>query len=200
MSRKPAKGYFVRGQFVAAGSALDEQLQREQRGAAPSKTELKAHSAELQTLGEQLLDLPAARLAPLDLPAALLQALHELKRITSFEGRRRQSQYVGKLMRQLDGAQIDAISAALAAQRQGSAHETMLLHSAEQWRARLLAGDDAVGQWAAQFPHTGLQQLRALVRQARKDAAAPLAAGQAQRQGRAFRELFQLVRNALEPE
>ncbi|MDR1969011.1 MAG: DUF615 domain-containing protein [Burkholderiaceae bacterium] len=198
MSRKPRKGYFVRGQFVAAGSELDDQLQREQRGDGPSKTELKAQSTGLQALGEQLLELRANLLEPLALPAALLDALRELERITSFEGRRRQSQFVGKLMRRLDDAQIDAIRAALDTQRQGSAQDTLRLHAAEQWRERLLASDDALGDWATQFPGADLQPLRALVRQARKDALPTPVKGQAPRQSRAFRELFQLVRETLE--
>ncbi|MDR2153922.1 MAG: DUF615 domain-containing protein [Burkholderiaceae bacterium] len=198
MSRKLRQGYFVRGQFVAAGSALDEQLAHEQRGEGPSKTELKARSAELQALGERLLDLRAGLLEPLALPVALMDALHELKRITHFEGRRRQSQYVGKLMRQLDDTRIDAIRAALTAQRQGTAQDTLLLHVAEQWRERLLAGDDAFNDWAAQFPRADLQPLRTLVRQARKDALSPQAKGRAPRQGHAYRELFQLLRGALQ--
>jgi ribosome-associated protein len=198
MSRKPRKGYFVRGQFVAAGSELDEQLQREQRGDGPSKTELKAQSTELQALCEQLLELRPSLREPLALPTALLDALHALSRITSFEGRRRQSQFVGKLMRRLDDAQIDAIRAALDVQRQGSAQDTLRLHAAEQWRERLLAGDDALGDWAAQFPGVDVQPLRALVRQARKDALPTQVKGQSPRQGRAFRELFLLVRETLE--
>ena len=55
MPRKPKKGYFVRGQFVAEGSELDEELKREQRGETPSKTELKAHSTELQALASSCL-------------------------------------------------------------------------------------------------------------------------------------------------
>ena len=108
MSRKPRKGYYVRGQFVAEGSELDEELRREQLADGPSKTELKAQSAELQALGEQLLSLRADLLQPLALPARLLEALQELQRITNFEGKRRQSQYVGKLMRQLPGEDVAA--------------------------------------------------------------------------------------------
>jgi ribosome-associated protein len=203
MSRKPKKGYFVRGQFVAEGSELDEQLKAELRGEGPSKTELKVQSAELQALGEQLLTLRRDLFEPLDLPAKLQDALEQLKRIAHFEGRRRQSQYVGKLMRQLDAAQIAAIHAALEEQRRGPAAETLRLHAAEHWRDRLIADDAAVGAWVAQFPDTEVQQLRALVRQARKDAPSAAAAqaaqarGQAQRQGRAYRELFQLVNAAL---
>ncbi len=198
MSRKPKKGYFVRGQFVAEGSELDEQLQREQRGDAPSKTELKAQSAELQTLGEQLLELRADLRDPLALPARLLEGLGELARIKNFEGRRRQAQFVGKLMRQLDEAQLAAIRAALDTQRRGSAADTLRLHTAERWRERLLEGDAALTDWAQQFAATDLQQLRALVRQARKDAPAAEGAGQAPRHARAHRELFQWIRATLD--
>lgn len=203
MSRKPKKGYFVRGQFVAEGSEMDEQLQREMRGDGPSKTELKAQSAELQALGEALLELRRDLFEPLDLPAKLIDALSELKRITNFEGKRRQAQLVGKLMRQLEDEQIDAVRAALEVQSKGSAADTLRLHAAENWRDRLIAEDAAVNAWVTQYPDTDVQQLRALVRQARKDAPAPTdarvaeATGQAPRQGRAYRELFQLVRDAL---
>ncbi|MDO5288766.1 MAG: ribosome biogenesis factor YjgA [Pseudomonadota bacterium] len=197
MSRKPKKGYFVRGQFVAEGSELDEQIQAELRGDGPSKTALKAQSAELQALGEQLLTLRPDLLAPLALPTRLLDALDELRRISHFEGKRRQSQYVGKLMRQLDAAQISAIEHALHEQRKGPAADTLRLHAAEHWRQRLIDDDAALGAWVTQFPDTDVQQLRALVRQARKDAPASAPPGQAPRQGRAFRELFQLVHAAL---
>ena len=203
MSRKPKKGYFVRGQFVAEGSELDEQLKAELRGDGPSKTELKAQSAELQALGEALLTLRRDLFEPLELPGKLVDGLEELKRITNFEGKRRQSQYVGKLMRQLDEEQLAAVRAALEEQRKGPAAETLRLHAAERWRERLIAEDAAVNAWVTQFPDTDVQQLRALVRQARKDAPTPDAAkeaeakGQAQRQSRAFRELFQLVNTAL---
>ena len=90
MARKPKKGYFVRGQFVAEGSELDEQYRRALKGGdAPSKTELKAQSAQLQALGEALLTLRPALREALALPARLEDALAELARITDFEGRRR---------------------------------------------------------------------------------------------------------------
>jgi len=195
MPRKPAKGYFVRGHFVAEGSPLDEQFKRERQGQGPSKTALKAQSAELQALGEQLLVLRADLRAPLALPERLLEALAELARIKDFEGRRRQSQFVGKMMLQLDAEQIAAIRAALDAQLRGSAAETLLLHEAEAWRERLLADDAAQAAWAAEFPHTDAPRLRALVQQARQSA--PKAQAQAQRNHRAYRELFQWLRAQL---
>ena len=72
----------------------------------------------------------------------------------------------------------------------------MTLHAAEQWRDRLVADDDAVGQWVNICPTTDVQQLRALIRQARKDAK-PEKPGLAPRHGRAYRDIFQLVRDHL---
>ncbi len=202
MSRKPKKGYYVRGQFVAEGSELDLELKRELRGDVDiSRTDLKRESTELQKLGEELLNLRADLMTKLDLPDKLVEALAEAKRITNFEGKRRQMQFVGKLMRQLDPEVLEAARAALVEQHMPSARETALLHTAEQWRDRLIASDDALAQWIADFPQTDTQQLRALVRQARKDAApadkAAVSQGLAPRQGRAYREVFQLVREML---
>lgn len=202
MSRKPKKGYYVKGQFVAEGSELDLELKRELKGDVDiSRTDLKRESTELQKLGEELLTLRADLLSKLDLPDKLLEALAEAKRITNFEGKRRQMQFVGKLMRQLEPEVREAARAALVEQHMPSARETALLHTAEQWRDRLIAADEAVAQWIQDFPQTDTQQLRALVRQARKDAPpldkAAVSQGLAPRQGRAYREIFQLVRELL---
>jgi len=122
MARKPTKGYFVKGHFVAAGSELDQELKRELKGdTEASKTDLKKHSEHLQQLGEQLLTLRSGLLDPLGLPDSLLDALTEARRISDFEGRRRQIQYIGKLMRKLDAATVAAIEQALVEQHQGSA-------------------------------------------------------------------------------
>ncbi|MDR2128671.1 MAG: DUF615 domain-containing protein [Burkholderiaceae bacterium] len=202
MARKPRKGYYLSGHFVAEGSALDQQITRERQGDAPSKTALKVQSDALQALGEQLLQLRADWLQAQALPARLLDALQALERIKDFGARRRQSQYVGKLMRQLEPAQIETLRAALQAQRQGAVAETALLHAAENWRAKLIASDAAITDWMAQFPQTQTQTLRALVRQARKNTPPPETSGahsqgQAPRKGRAWRELFRLVRDTL---
>jgi len=202
MSRKLKKGYFVKGQFVAEGSERDLELKRELKGDVDiSKTDLKRESTELQKLGEDLMTLRADLMGRLDLPDKLLEALAEARRISNFEGKRRQMQFVGKLMRQLPPEVLDAARAALVEQHMPSARETELLHTAEQWRERLLADDEAVAQWINSFPGTDTQQLRALVRQARKDAPpvdqAAVSQGLAPRQGRAYRELFQLVRAQL---
>jgi len=198
MSRKLKKGYYVKGQFVAEGSALDLEYKRELKGTdEPTRTDLKRESTELQKLGEDLLILRADLMQKLDLPDKLVDAVAEAKRISNFEGRRRQMQFIGKLMRGLDEPVREAIRAALIEQHQPSVQETQVLHQSEQWRDRLLAEDDALGQWLNICPGTDSQQLRALIRQARKDAK-PELPGQAPRHGRAYREIFQLVREQLQ--
>jgi ribosome-associated protein len=183
--------------FVAEGSALDLEYKRELKGTdEPTRTDLKKESDALQKLGEDLLDMRAELMIKLELPDRLVEGVAEAKRITNFEGKRRQMQFIGKLMRKLDPAKWDQIRAALEEQHMPSVQETMVLHQAEQWRDRLIADDDAVGQWLNLSPDTDSQQLRALVRQARKDAK-PEKPGEAIRHGRSYREIFQLVRESL---
>ncbi|MBT3065822.1 ribosome biogenesis factor YjgA [Rhodoferax sp. U11-2br] len=197
MSRKLKKGYFVRGEFVAEGSERDIELKAELKGTDDlSRTDLKRESTELQKLGEALLTLRGDLLARLPLSDKFRDAIADAKRITNFEGKRRQMQYIGKMMRKLEPAEVDAVRAALDEQANGSAAENLALHQAELWRDRLISQDDAAGQWIEQYPTTDTQQLRALIRQARKDAV-PEKPGAALRHGRAYREIFQLVREAL---
>ena len=197
MSRKLKKGYYVKGQFVAEGSALDLEFKRELKGTdAPTRTDLKRESTELQKLGEDLLTLRLDVMTKLELPDKLISAVAEVKRITNFEGRRRQMQYIGKLMRLLSPDMLDGIRTGLVEQHAPSAKETQVLHQAEQWRDRLIADDDAAGAWMNLSPGTDSQQLRALIRQARKDAK-PEKPGEALRHGRAYRDIFQLVREKL---
>ena len=204
MSRKPKKGYFVRGQFVAEGSELDLQLKAEQKNFQEnSKTELKRESTELQKLGEALLTLRSELLERLQLPEKLLDALDEVRRITNFEGRRRQMQFVGKLMRGLDEEKLAAVREALDTQRQGSARESLALHEAEQWRDDLIEREDALQRWLDRHPGTDSQQLRALIRQARKDRQPnqdEISRGMVPRHGRAYRDIFQIVKEQLQDE
>ncbi|MDP4302621.1 ribosome biogenesis factor YjgA [Leptothrix discophora] len=180
-----------------AAVALNPEL-RLPRSARPSKTQMKKESHDLQELGEALLELPKAKLDALDLPEGLRDALDDLARTRSFEGKRRQWQYVGKLMRGIDPAPLRE---AVAAMRIPSARETLALHEAEAWRDRLIGSDDAMTAWMAEHPATDAQALRSLIRSARKDAQAAAAAqahdGAPERKGRAYREIFQLVREAL---
>jgi ribosome-associated protein len=187
---KAIKGYWSNGRFVKP-----EEIAAEETG-PPSKTQLKAEADEKQALGEALLTLRADLMARLDLPDKLLDALAEAKKITNFEGRRRQMQFIGKLMRPLDAGPIRE---AINEQQSGSAQLTLQLHLAEQWRDKLIASDDALGEWLTAYPATDSQQLRTLIRQARKDAK-PEKPGEAPRHGKSYREIFQLVKQAMSPE
>jgi ribosome-associated protein len=153
----------------------------------PSKTQLKKESHELQSLGEALVALPENRLAGLDVSEGLLDAVAQYKRTKTHEGKRRQMQYIGKLMRRNDA---DPIREAVAAMQLGQAKDSLALHQAERWRVELLASDDALTRWTAGYPASDLQQLRSLIRAARKDAAA----APEQRSGRAYRDLFQFIK------
>ncbi|HEX5285398.1 MAG TPA: ribosome biogenesis factor YjgA [Polaromonas sp.] len=189
-ANKATKGYWSNGRFVKP-----EEIDAEEVG-PPSKTQLKAEADEKQALGEALLTLRADLMARLDLPVKLLDAIAEAKRITNFEGKRRQMQFIGKLMRPLDP---EPIREAISEQQGGSAQLTLTLHLAEQWRDKLIDSDDALGRWLTEHPDTDSQQLRALIRQARKDAK-PEKPGEAPRHGKSYREIFQIVKQALSQE
>jgi ribosome-associated protein len=205
MSRKPTKGYYVKGHFVAEGSDLDLELKRELKGSdSASRTDLKRESFELQKLGEDLMQLRQDAMQQLvtqkHVPELLFEAIRDAKKITNFEGLRRQMQYVGKLMRKLDEPQVQAIRDALDVQHNGSAEETLALHMAEHWRDKLLKDDQALADWLIAHPDTDSQQLRALIRQARKDGLPDKSAvsqGAFPRQGRAYRDIFKIVRDHL---
>ena len=159
--------------------------------ARPSKTRLKNQSHDLQALGLALAELGGETLSGIDMPEALRDAIAEYRRTKSHEGRRRQMQYIGKLMRSADeGALREAVAAATL----GSAQSALALHEAERWRAELIADDGALDRWLQAHPDTDTQQLRSLVRAARRDAAglAPEA-----RQPKSVRELFQFIKPLL---
>ena len=184
---KAIKGYWSNGRFVKP-----EEIAAEEVG-PPSKTQLKAEADEKQALGEALLTLRADLMARLDLPDKLLDAITQAKKITNFEGRRRQMQFIGKLMRPLDA---DPIREAINEQLNGSAQLTLALHLAEQWRDKLVVDDEALSAWLTEYPTTDAQQLRAMIRQARKDFK-PEKPGEAPRHGKSYREIFQLVKETM---
>lgn len=159
-------------------------------GTAPSRNELKKQMHDLQELGEAVASLPVDRLDKLKIDERLRDAIDELRRTRSFEGKRRQLQYIGKLMKHEDPAPLRE---AVASFRVGSASDTLALHQAEYWRDQLLAGDDALPKWIEAYPATDIQQLRSLVRSARKEKLEP-----GERHGRAYRDLFRLVKEQMQ--
>lgn len=140
---------------------------------------------ELQALGADLARLPEAQLKSIELPEELREALLEAKRITSHEAKRRQMQYVGRLMRGLDPGPIRA---RLGEIEGSSARATARHRRLETWRERLLGDDAALTEFAAQHPGADLQALRTLIRNARKEA------GEG-KPPRAYRELFRVIKD-----
>jgi len=154
----------------------------------PSKTQRKKAVHELQDLGEELVALPQDKLAAVEMPETLRDAVMEARGITSHEARRRQLQYIGKLMRKVD---VEPIRAALDQWRLQSAQGVAAHKRVEAWRERLLADDEALGQLASEYPRADTGQIHALVRSALKERSA----GQPPR---AFRQLYQALRNLIE--
>ncbi|MDY3809109.1 ribosome biogenesis factor YjgA, partial [Desulfovibrio porci] len=104
--------------------------------AAPSRSAKKRQSLALQNLGEELTRLAPAELRDFDLPPDLLEALALYARIRDHEGRRRQMQYIGRLMRETDA---ERLRAALAARREAGSADTPRFQLVEQRRERQLA-------------------------------------------------------------
>lgn len=156
---------------------------------APSKTRRKREMHALQDIGEQMVQLDAKRLAELDLPEGLTQAVLEAKRMRKHGALRRQLQLIGKLMRQVDARPIqDKLDAWNGLNRAGAAR----LHQLERWRERLLTDDLALDEFAQRYPSADLQQLRTLVRNAQQERLA-------NKSPRGFRALFRELQKIVSP-
>jgi ribosome-associated protein len=149
-----------------------------------SKTKRKKDMLALQDLGKHLAELSPAHLGSITLPEDLKSAVLEARRLKSHEAKRRQLQYIGRLMRDVDAEPIRTQLEALEGQsaQASAAHKRL-----EGWRERLLADDGALTEFATEHPGADLQALRALIRNARKE----------QKDGRpprAYRELFRAIK------
>jgi ribosome-associated protein len=157
-----------------------------------SKTKRKQAMEELQALGEELVALASDQVKRIDIPDDLRSAVSEAQRMTKHdEARRRQMQYIGKLMRSVE---VEPIRAALALVRGESAGETAKLHRLERLRADFLADEKVVHEIAQRYPGVDLQHLRSLRRAALKEQ-------EQNKPPRSYRALFQRLKeleNALE--
>jgi ribosome-associated protein len=115
-----------------------------------SKSQKKRDMLALQDLGEELVQLSVERIKKLDLPEELLAAVLDAKRIPTSKhgGYKRQMQYIGKVMRNVDAAPI---AAQLEAIKAPSKKQTALHHLAERWRERLLEDSTAIGAFINDF-------------------------------------------------
>ncbi len=152
-----------------------------------SKTKIKQQMHDLQDIGEQLVALSNDKLAELDLPEKLADAINDMKRINKFGAQRRQLQYIGKLMRDVDPAPIIAKLEAWA----GSSREhNAWLHQMERWRDRLLEDEQALTELLAAHPEADAQRLRSLIRNAHKEK-------ELGKPPKSYREIFQVLREII---
>lgn len=155
----------------------------------PSKSQLKREMHALQALGVDLVELPKDALKRMPMPDKLADAVRDARRITDHEGKRRQIQYVGRVMRTLTEPEVAALRTALDTHRGVNKAETARLHWVEQTREQLIADDAALTAFLRAHPGADAQEGRTLIRNARKEA-------QQGKPPRYFRELFQWIKNA----
>lgn len=149
-----------------------------------SKTKRKAAMDELQDLGVRLVELSKDKLAKLDLPETLLDAVKEAKRITANGASRRQRQYIGSLMRNVDVAPILEQFEKWDGKNN---EENAFFHRLENWRSRLIAEDNALAEFMSEYPNVDTQQIRTLIRNAKREQ-------EQSKPPKSSRELFKLLR------
>ncbi len=153
-----------------------------------SKTRLKRQMKDLQEVGAELVKLSAEQLAHLDLPENLREAVLACKRFTKHEAIRRQVQYIGRIMRDIDAGPI---AERLAAMHAPSRRQTALLHVAERWRTDLLDDPESMVRFVREFPEADPNRLRELVDLAREER-------RAARPPKRYRELFHVLNAVLQ--
>ncbi len=149
-----------------------------------SKTKLKAEADAQQELGVKLVALPNSKLSQLDLPERLVDAIHEAKRITANGATRRQKQYIGSLMREID---IAPIVEQMEKWEGKNTAENAYFHNLERWRTRLIEDESVLAEFIQQYPNIDSQQIRTLIRNARREASLA-------KPPKSSRELFKLLR------
>ncbi len=152
---------------------------------------MKAQMSSRQDLGAELAALPAELFTRLQVGEELMVALTESRRLRANEAKRRQLQFIGKIMRHMDDEEFERVSAHLAALTSGKRLDTRLLHQAEGWRDALLSNDAAA--------KTELERLPAAHATAALESLAP-AQNEAKNgiYGQHTRALFRNIRQGLE--
>ena len=157
----------------------------------PSKSELKRRVEALQKAGESLIELPPAQLAKMPLPDELHRAIIEAAKIRNKHAAyKRQRQYIGRLMREVDAEPIlEALNDLETTHRA----ETTRFHEIEHWRDALLAADgaNALTELIAAYPGADVQQIRNQIGKAQRE----IKSGRGRR---AQRELFAMLRGMIE--
>jgi ribosome-associated protein len=175
------------GTYMRGRRLHDQPPVEDEEELPPSKTKIKKQMHELRDLGKELTELSKDQLAQLDLPENLRDAISEMKNINKFGAQRRQTQYIGKLMREVDTAPI---LAKLDAWKGKSKEHTAYMHLLERWRNRLLESDGALTELLAAHPQADAQRLRTLIRNAQKE----MATGKPPKN---YREIFQVLKEVI---
>lgn len=164
----------------------------EERGLKKSKQQQKREAEAVQAVGTAVVDLPVKQfntlIEKLELPDKLRHALVECRSMKAREGRRRQLQYIGKLMRGIDAEPIQQL---LTEFEKGGRIATAQMHNIERWRERLLTeGDAALQELLASHPEADAKHLQQLVVSAHKELSE-------KQPPRAARVLFRYLRELL---
>ena len=152
-----------------------------------SRTKRKQHSEDMQDLGEALIELSIERLRKIQLPEHLYEAIREAKRLTANGAIRRQKQFIGKIMREIDPAPIQAKLDIL---QGNSGAQTAYLHQVERWRDRLIQEDMALAELIDDYPAIDVQAIRQMIRNARQEQAQ-------QKPAKFYREIFQFLKETI---
>jgi len=155
-----------------------------------SKSQIKREMTALQDLGRKLTELNAEQFKTVPVSEDLKHAIETYLRIRQKEARRRQLQFIGKLMRSEDS---EAIQEAVDLFDASSQRYAKVLHELEAWRTRLIEeGNTAITEFVEAFPAVDVQHLRQLVRNAQKDQSHGKNTG-------AAKKLFQYLRQISAP-
>lgn len=132
-----------------------------------SKSQLKREMTALQELGEILVGLSAHELERVPLPEKLHDAVVAARGMTQRGARKRQLQYIGKVMRAVDAEPIrESLAELQSRSRQSAARQ----HHLERLRDLLLSeGDAALDEVLHVFPTADRTHLRQLMREAHKE-------------------------------
>ncbi|SFS19652.1 ribosome-associated protein [Dyella sp. OK004] len=156
----------------------------------PTRTQQRRDALAVLELANQLVELPASRLAKLDLPDDVRREIDNTRKITAHIARKRQLGFLAKVMRRHENEVFDGVRAALGENRERQRQETAAMHRLEATRDRLLADNDdnTLSELIAKHPQIDRQHLRSLIRQARTEK-------EANKPPRAYREIFQLLKD-----
>jgi ribosome-associated protein len=154
----------------------------------PSKSSRKREAERLQKIGRRLTDLNAEQLEILALPSRLLASIADYQRFPSREAKRRQLQYIGKVMRNVD---IEAIEHQLATLDGESAQARFQFSQLEQWRDDLIDDPAALTRFLSEYHNVDVQRLRQLINKTR-------GANDGEQKKTNARALFRFLRNSID--